>query len=164
VTFGWRLDREDFCFVQLTRPGSGCSVQFGMNITSAAPGTAGYICLTVSNIDAARDALVGCGVEVSQVFHEETRGPRFHCIGRLAGPSPRHSSFGSFVSFSDPDGNSWLLQEVTHWLSGRIDPAGTSLASASDLAGALRRASAAHGEHEKRIGTADPNWPDWDAQ
>ena len=95
------------------------------------------------------------------MFHEGARGARFHNAGRVAGPSPDRSSYGSFASFSDPDGNGWLFQEVTTRLPGRIDPAATSFGSASDLASALRRAAAAHGEHEKRIGEADANWPDW---
>jgi catechol 2,3-dioxygenase-like lactoylglutathione lyase family enzyme len=155
---GWRLD-ADFRFdnglriVQFTPPASGCSVQFGTNLTSAAPGSAkGY--LIVSEIEAARDALVAASIEVGEVFH---LGPG----GRVSGPDPDHKSYASRASFSDPDGNSWVLQEVTTRLPGRIDTGVTSFGSASDLVSALRRASAAHGEHEKRIGAADPNWPDW---
>jgi catechol 2,3-dioxygenase-like lactoylglutathione lyase family enzyme len=166
---GWRLDADvaagdDFRLIQFTPPGAGCSVQFGTNLTSAAPGSAQGLYLIVSGIEAARDELVARGVEVSEVFHEGTPGARFHDAGRVAGPSPEHSSYGSFASFSDPDGNGWLFQEVTTRLPGRVDPATTSFTSASDLAAALRRASAAHGEHEKRIGAADPNWPDWYAE
>jgi len=165
-SLGWRLDADvaagdEFRLIQFTPPGAGCSVQFGTNLTSAAPGAAQGLYLAVSDIEAARDELVARGVKVSEVFHEGTLGARFHDAGRVAGPSPDHSSYGSFASFSDPDGNGWLLQEVTTRLPGRTDPATTSFASASDLAGALRRASAAHGEHEKRTGEADPNWPDW---
>ena len=168
-SLGWRLDADvaagdDFRLIQFTPPGAGCSVQFGTNLTSAAPGSAQGLYLIVSGIEAARDELVARGVEVSEVFHEGTPGARFHDAGRVAGPSPEHSSYGSFASFSDPDGNGWLFQEVTTRLPGRVDPAATSYASASDLAGALRRASAAHGEHEKRISAADPNWPDWYAE
>jgi catechol 2,3-dioxygenase-like lactoylglutathione lyase family enzyme len=168
-SLGWRLDADvaagdDFRLIQFTPPGAGCSVQFGTNLTSAAPGSAQGLYLVVSDVEAARDELVARGVEVSEVFHEGTPGARFHDVGRVAGPSPGHSSYGSFASFSDPDGNGWLFQEVTTRLPGRIDPATTSFGSASDLAGALRRASAAHGEHEKRIGHADPNWPDWYAE
>ena len=168
-SLGWRLDADvaagdDFRLIQFTPPGSGCSVQFGTNLTSAAPGSAQGLYLVVSDIEAARDKLVARGVKVSEVFHEGTRGARFHDAGRVAGPSPDRSSYGSFASFSDPDGNGWLVQEVTTRLPGRIDPAETSFASASDLAAALRRASAAHGEHEKRTGEADPNWPDWYAE
>jgi catechol 2,3-dioxygenase-like lactoylglutathione lyase family enzyme len=168
-SLGWRLDADvaagdDFRLIQFTPPGAGCSVQFGTNLTSAAPGSAQGLYLTVSGIEAARDELVARGVEVSEVFHEGTPGARFHDAGRVAGPSPEHSSYGSFASFSDPDGNGWLFQEVTTRLPGRVDPATTSFTSASDLAAALRRASAAHGEHEKRIGAADPNWPDWYAE
>jgi catechol 2,3-dioxygenase-like lactoylglutathione lyase family enzyme len=168
-SLGWRLDADvaagdDFRLIQFTPPGAGCSVQFGTNLTSAAPGSAQGLYLIVSGIEAARDELVARGVEVSEVFHEGTPGARFHDAGRVAGPSPEHSSYGSFASFSDPDGNGWLFQEVTKRLPGRVDPATTSFTSASDLAAALRRASAAHGEHEKRIGAADPNWPDWYAE
>jgi len=165
---GWRLD-ADFPFdngvriVQFTPLGSGCSVQFGANLTSAAPGSAkGY--LIVSEIGAARDALVAAGIEVSEVFHAGTPGAQFQVDGtrgRVIGPAPDHATYGSFATFSDPDGNGWLLQEVTTRLPGRIDTGATSFGSASDLASALRRASAAHGNHEKRIGAADPNWPDW---
>ena len=170
LSLGWRLDADvaagdDFRLIQFTPPGAGCSVQFGTNLTSAAPGSAQGLYLIVSDIEAVRDELVAHGVEVSEVFHEGTPGARFHDAGRVAGPpSPEHSSYGSFASFSDPDGNGWLFQEVTTRLPGRVDPATTSFTSASDLASALRRASAAHGEHEKRIGQADPNWPDWYAE
>jgi catechol 2,3-dioxygenase-like lactoylglutathione lyase family enzyme len=169
---GWRLD-ADFPFdngvriVQFTPPGSGCSIQFGTNLTSAVPGSAQSLYLIVSDIEAARDELVAHRVQVSEVFHEAAPGARFHHAGpngRASGPAPNSGSYGSFVSFSDPDGNSWLFQEVTTRLPGRVDPAVTSFASASDLAGAMRRASAAHGEHEKRIGRADPDWPDWYAE
>ena len=171
-SLGWRLD-ADFPFdngvriVQFTPPGSGCSIQFGTNLTEPAAGSAQSLYLIVSDIEAARDELVARGVEVSEVFHEGTPGARFRHAGpngRVSGPAPKSGSYGSFVSFSDPDGNSWLFQEVTSRLPGRVDPAATSFASASDLAEAMRRASAAHGEHEKRIGQADPNWPDWYAE
>jgi predicted enzyme related to lactoylglutathione lyase len=155
---GWRLD-ADFRFdsgtriIQFTPHGSGCSVQFGKNLTSAAPGSAeGY--LIVSDIEAARNALVAAGVEVGEVFHI---GPG----GQLSGPDPEHRSYFSRATFSDPDGNGWVLQEVTTRLPGRIDTGVTSFGSANDLATAMRRASVAHGEHEKRISAADPNWPDW---
>src|SRR6266568_2293937 len=140
----------DLRLIQFTPPGSGCSVQFGTNLTPAVPGSAQGLYLIVSDIEAARRTLMPGGVKVSEVFHEGTLGGRFHDAGRVAGPSPARSSYGSFASFGDPDGNSWLLQEVTTRLPGRIDPAATSFASAGDLAGALRRAAAAHGEHEKR--------------
>jgi len=166
ASLGWRLDADvaagdDFRLVQLTPPGSGCSVQFGINLTSAAPGSAQGSYLIVSDIEAARKGLLARGVGVSEVFHEGTRGARFHEDGRVTGPSPDRSSYGSFASFSDPDGNGWVVQEVTTRLPGRIDPTNTSVTTTGDLANALRRASAAHGEHEKRIGRADPNWPDW---
>ncbi len=166
---GWRLD-ADFSFdngfrvVQFTPPGSGCSVQFGSNITSAAPGSATALYLIVSDIEAARGELLRNGAKVSDVFHVGTPGAQFQpdgASGREAGPDPKHGSYSSFVTFTDPDGNSWLLQEVTTRLPGRVDSGVTSFTSTSDLASALRRAAAAHGEHEKRIGEADPNWPDW---
>jgi catechol 2,3-dioxygenase-like lactoylglutathione lyase family enzyme len=167
---GWRLDADvapadDIRLIQFTPPGSGCSVQFGTNLTSAAPGAAQGLYLIVADIDGARDQLIAGGAEVSEVFHEGTLGARFHATSdRVNGPAPERGSYGSFASFSDPDGNGWLLQEVTTRLPGRIDSAATSFASAHDLASAMRRASAAHGKHEERIGEADPNWPDWYAE
>ena len=166
---GWRLD-ADFAFdngfrvVQFTPPGSGCSVQFGTKITSAAPGSAQGLYLIVSDIAAAHDELAARGANVSGVFHNATAGAQFQLngvSGRLSGPAPDHASYRTYVTFSDPDGNGWLLQEVTTRLPGRIDSAVTSFATANDLASALRRAEAAHGEHEKRTGQRDSNWPDW---
>jgi catechol 2,3-dioxygenase-like lactoylglutathione lyase family enzyme len=167
---GWRLD-ADFPFdngyrvVQFTPPGSPCSLQFGTNMTSATPGSARGLYLIVSDIDAARAELVARGAEVSEVFHAGTPGVQFqpnNASGRVAGPAPDHGSYRSYATFGDPDGNGWLLQEVTSRLPGRIDPAaGTTFASASDLASALRRAGAAHGQQEKRTGQPDANWPDW---
>jgi catechol 2,3-dioxygenase-like lactoylglutathione lyase family enzyme len=161
---GWRLD-ADFTkgggrVVQFTPPGSGCSVHFGTNITSAAPGSAQGLFLIVPDIQAARDALVGRGVQVSEVFHYAGFN-RVDPKARLSGRAPEPGSYGSFVSFSDPDGNGWLIQEITTRLPGRIDHGATTFGSASDLAGAFRRAEAAHGEHEKRTGQRDANWPDW---
>jgi predicted enzyme related to lactoylglutathione lyase len=166
---GWRLDADatvgdSFRIVQLTPPGSQCSIQFGTNMTSAAPGSAQGLYLVVSDIAAARDQLIARGAEVSDVFHEGTLGDRFQPAGsdrRASGPAPRHGSYGSFATFSDPDGNGWLLQEISTRLPGRVDAAATAFTSAADLADAMRRAEAAHGEHEKRIGKADPDWPDW---
>jgi len=169
---GWRLD-ADFSFdngfraVQFTPPGSGCSVQFGTHITSAAPGSAQGLYLIVSGIEAAREELVARGAKVSEVFHAGTPGAQFQpegTSGRVGGPAPDHGSYRSFATFSDPDGNAWLLQEVTTRLPGRIDSGETSFASASDLASAFRRAEAAHGQHEKRTGQRDENWPDWYAE
>jgi catechol 2,3-dioxygenase-like lactoylglutathione lyase family enzyme len=154
-SLGWRQDvtPPGSGVVQFTPHGSGCSVQFGANLTSAAPGSAkGY--LIVSDIEAARDALVAAGVEVSELFHLGKDGP-------VGGPDPEHRSYFSRATFSDPDGNAWVLQEITTRLPGRVDAAATSFASASDLASAFRRAEAAHGEHEKRTGQRDENWPDW---
>jgi catechol 2,3-dioxygenase-like lactoylglutathione lyase family enzyme len=168
-SLGWRLDADiaagdSFRIVQLTPPGSECSIQFGTGLTSAAPGSAQDLYLIVSDIGAAREAVVARGVEASEVFHEGAPGARFHREGRVSGPAPEDASYGSFVSFSDPDGNGWLFQEITTRLPGRVDQAATSFGSASDLADAMRRASAAHGEHEKRIGHADADWPDWYAE
>ena len=142
-----------------------CSIIFGTGVTSAEPGSAQGLHLIVSDIAAARDALVAHGADVSEVFHDA--GGVFHhagTTGRVSGPDPEHRSYGSFASFEDPDGNGWLFQEITTRLPGRIDPAATSFASASDLSQALQRAAAAHGEHEARIGRADPDWPDWYAE
>src|SRR5262249_3996402 len=151
-----------FRVVQFTPPGSGCSVQFGTKITSAAPGSAQGLYLTVSDIAAAHDELAARGANVSGAFHNATARARFQLSGvsgRLRGPAPDHASYRSYVTFSEPDGNGWLLQEVTTRLPGRIDSAVTSFATANDLASALRRAEAAHGEHEKRTGQRDSNWP-----
>ena len=168
---GWRLDADfaagdDWHAVQVTPPGSGCSIIFGKNVTAAAPGSAQGLYLIVSDIEAARKELLGRGVAVSEVFHgrNEVTGPdEPYLFGRLrvTGPDPEHRSYRSFASFRDPDGNGWLLQEVTNRLPGRVDPRTTTFASVNDLANAMRRASVAHGEHEKRTGAADPNWPDW---
>ena len=172
---GWRIDADydsgkDFRVIQFTPPGSGCSVIFGKNVTAAAPGSAQGLYLIVSDIEAARDELLGRGVKISEVFHGAsgvyagTDEPYLFGRQRVSGRDPEHGSYRSFASFSDPDGNGWLLQEVTTRLPGRIDAATTTFASANDLASALRRAAAAHGQHEKRIGKADPNWPDWYAE
>jgi catechol 2,3-dioxygenase-like lactoylglutathione lyase family enzyme len=165
---GWRLDADfasgDYRIVQLTPPGSECSIQFGSNVSTATPGSVQSLYLVVSDIGAARDELVARGADVSEVFHEGAGGARFHDPGRAAGPSPDRSTYGSFATFSDPDGNGWLLQEITARLPGRVDPVETAFTSAAELSKALQRAAAAHGEHEKRIGKADPEWPDWYAE
>jgi catechol 2,3-dioxygenase-like lactoylglutathione lyase family enzyme len=173
---GWRLDADfaagsDFRVLQFTPPGSACSVIFGQNVTAAAPGSAQGLYLIVSDITAAREELRGRGVEISEVFHDEAgvyAGPdEPYLFGRrrAGGLDPERRSYRSFASFQDPDGNGWLLQEVTTRLAGRIDSTATTFASASDLASAFRRAEAAHGEHEKRAGgKRDENWPDWYAQ
>jgi catechol 2,3-dioxygenase-like lactoylglutathione lyase family enzyme len=166
---GWRLD-ADFAFdngfrvVQFTPPGSGCSVQFGSRITTAPPGTAKGLYLVVTDVEAARADLAARGAGPSDVFHAESPGAQFQPPGdegRVGGRAPDGASYSSFVTFSDPDGNTWLLQEITTRLPGRIDAAETTYASVPDLAAALRRAAAAHGEHEARTGEADANWPDW---
>jgi catechol 2,3-dioxygenase-like lactoylglutathione lyase family enzyme len=160
---GWRLDgdfsKDYHRLIQFTPPGSQCSIQFGTKVTSAAPGTAQNLFLVVSDLEAARDELVKRGVEVSDVFHFAGLD-RFDSDARLSEPAQGRLSYRSFVSFKDPDGNSWLVQEVTQRLPGRIDPEATSFGSASELSGALRRAEAAHGEHERRTGQRDANWPD----
>jgi catechol 2,3-dioxygenase-like lactoylglutathione lyase family enzyme len=161
-SLGWRLD-ADFNnggrAIQFTPPASPCSIHFGTHLTSAAPGSAQML-LIVSDIQAARDELVRLGVKVSEVYHYAGVN-RIAPDARLSGPAPDRSSYGSFVSFSDPDGNVWLLQEITTRLPGRIDPGAISFGSATDLASAFRRAEAAHGEHEKRTGQRDANWPEW---
>jgi catechol 2,3-dioxygenase-like lactoylglutathione lyase family enzyme len=160
---GWRLDADfttgDDHVVQVTPPGSQCSVHFGTNLTSAAPGSAQML-LVVSDIQTAHDELLGRGVKVSEVYHYAGFN-RLDPKARLSGPAPNRSSYGSWVSFSDPDGNLWLLQEITTRLPGRIDSNATTFTSAADLAGAMRRASIAHGEHEKLTGQHDVNWPEW---
>ena len=158
---GWRLDDDivagdDFRVVQLTPPGSGSSISFGKGITPAKPGSfrGGLI---VSDVEAAHNELVARGINASDVFH----GSPFSPAGRLSGPDPERQSYHSYVAFEDPDGNAWIVQEVTRRAPGRIDPAKTTFASATDLASAIRRAAAAHGEHEKRDGQRDANWPNW---
>jgi catechol 2,3-dioxygenase-like lactoylglutathione lyase family enzyme len=172
---GWRLDADnagggDFRVIQFTPSGSGCSVIFGKNVTAAAPGSSQGLYLIVSDIAAAREELLGRGIQVSEVFHgasgEFVGSDEPYLFGskRVSGPDPEHGSYRSFASFHDPDGNGWLFQEITSRLPGRIDPAATSFASVNDLASALRRAEAAHGQHEKRTGQHDANWPDWYAE
>jgi catechol 2,3-dioxygenase-like lactoylglutathione lyase family enzyme len=166
----WRLD-ADFAFdngfrvVQFTPPGSACSVQFGSKITSATPGSTQSLYLVVSDIAAARAHLAALGIDVSSVFHPAAPGAQFQPNGgngRANGPALNNATYSSFATFSDPDGNSWLLQEVTQRLPGRIDSGVTAcFGSTADLSTAMRRASVAHGEHERRIGTTDTNWPDW---
>jgi catechol 2,3-dioxygenase-like lactoylglutathione lyase family enzyme len=153
-SLGWRQDVTPPGVVQLTPPGSGCSVQFGANRTSAAPGSAQGLWLIVSDIQAALDKLAAAGVQADEVFH-------IGASGKASGLDPERSSYRSFASFRDPDGNRWLFQEITTRLPGRIDAAATSFGSAADLASAMRRAEAAHGEHEKRTGQRDANWADW---
>jgi catechol 2,3-dioxygenase-like lactoylglutathione lyase family enzyme len=165
---GWRLDADfpfdnGFRVVQFTPPGSGTSVQFGTKMTSAAPGSAQGLYLVVSDIAAARGQLAAGGAEVSEVFHPGTPGAQFapDASGQVRGRAPDGASYGSFATFADLDGNRWLLQEVTTRLPGRVNAAATAYASVGELAAGLRRAAAAHGEHEKRTGAADANWPDW---
>jgi catechol 2,3-dioxygenase-like lactoylglutathione lyase family enzyme len=170
---GWRLDGDftngdEWRGIQFTPPGSGCSIIFGKNVTPAAPGSAQGLYLIVSDIEAARKELLDRGIEISEVFHGGNNvyaGPdEPYLFGRvrISGPDPQRRSYRSYASFKDPDGNGWLLQEVTTRLPGRIDPATTTFASVNDLANAMRRASKAHGEHETRMGgQRDENWPDW---
>jgi catechol 2,3-dioxygenase-like lactoylglutathione lyase family enzyme len=152
---GWRLD-ADFVrtdgsrAVQLTPPGSPASIHLGT-------GPSWPLYLVVSDIEAARAELISRGAGVSEVFHNGAEG-------RVSGPDPERHSYASLAVFNDPDGNSWLMQEVTARLPGRVDAGDTTFSSSSELASALRRAAAAHGEHEKRIGGEDPDWPDWYAE
>jgi catechol 2,3-dioxygenase-like lactoylglutathione lyase family enzyme len=169
TSLGWREDADfaagdDFRVVQVTPPGSEASIIFGKGVTSATPGSVEDLQLTVFDIDKARDELVARGVAVSEVFHDA--GGVFHHAGteaRVAGPASDHADYGSFASFRDPDGNGWLLQEIKVRLPGRVS-ATTRYDGAEDLAKALRRAAAAHGEHEARTGQEDPDWPDWYAE
>ena len=173
-SLGWRLDADfaagdDWRVFQFTPPGSGCSVIFGKNVTAVAPGSAQGLYLVVFDIEAARAELLGRGVGISEVFHDagdvHAGADEPYLFGRLrvSGPDPDHRSYRSYASFSDPDGNGWLLQEVTVRLPGRVD-ADTTFTSSTELASALRRAEAAHGEHEKRTGQRDADWPNWYAE
>ncbi|WP_406259202.1 VOC family protein [Streptomyces nigra] len=167
---GWRLDADvatddSFRVVQVTPPGSPASVIFGTSVTEQAPGTARGLHLVVDDIEAAHSELKRNSADPSEVFHDA--GGVFHHGGtdaRVPGPDPKRTSYGSFLSFSDPDGNGYVLQEITTRLPGRLDPATTTYSSAGDLASALRRAAAAHGEHKARTGAEDPDWPDWCAR
>ena len=161
---GWRLDADfvvgdEFRVVQFTPPGSPCSIHFGTGVTSAASGSAQGLYLVVSDIQSARAELVDRGVDVSEMFHRAGPGEP-----PLSGPDPERRSYRSYASFSDPDGNGWLLQEVTARLPGRVDADVTTFTSSTELAAALRRAAPAHGEHEKRTGQHDADWPDWYAE
>ena len=158
---GWRLDGDfvvgnEFRGVQFTPPGSSCSIHFGKGLTTAESGSARGLYLVVSDIDAARAELVDRGVDVSEVFHRAGPGKP-----PVSGRDPARHSYSSFATFSDPDGNSWLLQEVTERLPGRVDTNDTTFTSSPELESALRRAEAAHGEHEKRTGQRDADWPNW---
>jgi len=166
---GWRLDddvapMDGLRIVQFTPPGSGTSITFGHGLTTALPGSA-EAGLIVSDIQAAYDELVSRGIDVSDIWH----GPPFPVQARQPGPDPERPSYGSFVYFTDPDGNTWLVQEVTTRLPGRISDTETGYASAAALEGALRRAEAAHRGHEKRTGRShllhrsdqDTNWLAW---
>ena len=173
---GWRLDADfasgdDWRAIQFTPPGSGCSVIFGKNVTAAPPGSAQGLYLIVSDIEAARKELSDHGVELSGVFHDGggvytgTDEPYLFGRVRVSGPDPERRTYRSYASFSDPDGNGWLLQEVTARLPGRVDTDVTTFTSSTELAAALRRAEAAHSEHEKRTGgQRDENWPAWYAE
>ena len=156
---GWRQDvtPPGSGVFQFTPPGSGCSVQFGANRTTAAPGSAEGMWLIVSDLQAALDKLAAAGVQADEVYH-------FGATGKASGLDPERSSYRSFAAFKDPDGNRWLFQEITTRLPGRIDTGVTSYGSASDLAAAMRRAEKAHGEHEKRLGKRDEQWADWYAE
>ena len=160
VGLGWRLDVTPPTVVQVTPPGSGCSVQFGEafdSVLTAEPGSS-LAYLVVSDIVVARDALVAAGADVSDYVHFGDDG------GLVEGLDPERRSYFTRATMKDPDGNQWLLQEVTTRLPGRVDSDTTDYASATDLEQALIRAAKAHGEHEKRIGEADENWPEWYAR
>jgi catechol 2,3-dioxygenase-like lactoylglutathione lyase family enzyme len=171
---GWRLDADfdsgaDFRIVQFTPPGSGCSIIFGKNVTAAASGSAKGLYLIVSDIEAARNELIVRGIRVSEIFHGGTvyTGPDEPFLfgrNRVSGPDEKRGSYRSFISFNDPDGNGWFMQEITTRAAGRIDSRTTNFSSAGDLASALRRAAAAHGQHEARTGQRDENWPEWYAE
>jgi catechol 2,3-dioxygenase-like lactoylglutathione lyase family enzyme len=166
---GWRVDVDiadgDSRVLHLTPPGSACSVMFGTGLTPSAPGTAQFLHLVVSDIEAAHEALVAKGVDASEVFHDPSGNfNRFDPAVRASGPDPERRTYASFVAFSDPDGNGWVLQEITTRFPGRIDSAATTFASQRDLADAMRRAEAAHDEQKKRAGEDDVDWPAWYAR
>lgn len=162
VDLGWRLDADftadgDFRVVQVTPPGSPCSIHFGAGVTSATPGSAQGMYLVVSDIEATRGELMARGVDVSEVFHRTGPGQP-----AVKGLHPERGSYFSYATFSDPDGNSWLLQEVTMRFPGRVNEDDTVFTSSPELASALRRAAAAHGEHERRTpGQQHDDWPEW---
>jgi catechol 2,3-dioxygenase-like lactoylglutathione lyase family enzyme len=162
---GWRLDADfavgdEFRVVQFTPPGSACSVHFGTGATAAAPGSANGLWLVVPDIVAARTELIARGVAVGEVFHRTGPGKP-----AVSGIDPQRRSYFSYATFSDPDGNSWLLQEVTARFPGRVDTDNATFSSSSELAAALRRVASAHGEHEKRTpGKSHEDWPDWYAE
>lgn len=163
-SLGWRLDADfvvgdQFRGVQFTPPGSPCSIHFGKGITAAMPGSAGGLFLVVADVEASRGSLLRLGIEVSEVFHHTAPGMPF-----VPGPHPQRRSYASYASFKDPDGNTWLLQEIKDRLPGRTSDQQTSFVSTGELAGALRRAEAAHIEHEKRTGQKDADWPTWYAE
>ena len=173
-SLGWRIDADFasdddyFRVVQFTPPGSGCSVIFGKNVTGAAPGSVQGLYLIVTDVEVARNELLGKGVAIGEVFHDAVdtyRGPGEPFLfgrNRVSGPDPERRSYRSFASFSDPDGNNWLVQELTQRASGRVDGDATTFTSPADLAAALQRAAAAHGQHEKRNGSRhSDDWPDW---
>ncbi len=165
-SLGWRLDVDRVTaerrIVHFTPPGSSCSILFGTDVTPSAPGTAQLLHLVVGDIEAAQAELAANGVKTSGIFHDARGGyNRFDLDQRASGPDPERRTYASYLTFNDPDGNSWVLQEVTARLPGRIVSDETKFASVADLAGAMRRAAVAHGEHERRIGRPDPNWPDW---
>jgi catechol 2,3-dioxygenase-like lactoylglutathione lyase family enzyme len=164
---GWRVDADIRTddggrILQFTPPGSPCSILIGTGLTPAPPGSAQFIHLVVADIVAAQADLVRRGVDATEVFHDAQGGyNRFDPAARASGPDPERRSYASFATFSDPDDNGWVLQEITTRFAGRIDATATSFASPGDLADAMRRAASAHGEHEKRLGAADADWPGW---
>ncbi|WP_424630562.1 VOC family protein [Bradyrhizobium sp. SYSU BS000235] len=172
-SLGWRLDADfagpdDYRVIQFTPPGSGCSIIFGKNVTGATPGSAKGLYLIVSDIEVARKELIDRGITVSETFHAGnahigTDEAYLFGTQRVNGRDPQRGSYRSFASFSDPDGNGWLFQEITARLPGRV-AADTTFTSATDLAATLRRAATAHGEHEKKLGKHDDNWPEWYAE
>lgn len=156
---GWRLD-ADFVkpdgsrAIQFTPPGSAASFHFALADRTGAPGATMF--LVVSDIESARDELVARGAEVSEIWHTDGTG------ARVTGPSPEHQTYGSYATFSDPDGNTWMLQEVGKRLPGRVT--GAIFKDATELQEALIRAATAHGEHEKLTGEYDAEWPVWYAR
>jgi catechol 2,3-dioxygenase-like lactoylglutathione lyase family enzyme len=166
-SLGWRLDADktsgdEFRLVQLTPKGSGCSIQFGTGLTPSQPGSAQALHLIVSDIEVARTDLLLRGVDASEVFHCAS-GYACRFPGndaQVPGPHPEHVTYGSFLYFTDPDGNGWILQEVTARLPGRGSGGTTMYTSAPDMSQALQRAAAVHSQYGPATGTTDPKWAD----
>jgi catechol 2,3-dioxygenase-like lactoylglutathione lyase family enzyme len=164
---GWRVDADIKTdagrLLQFTPPGSPCSIIIGTGLTTSPPGSTQWLHLIVSDIEAARADLISKGADAGEIYHDSSGGyNRWDPAVHASGLDPDRRTYASFLTFPDPDGNLWVLQEITTRFEGRVDAAATTFASATDLAAAMRRASVAHGEHEKAAGGEyDEEWPAW---